>query len=152
MRKLAWFVLLALLSGVAVAAEPTSGKQKNTFEDNFKRADTNHDGQMSMAEAEKNAPGVALRFALMDANHDGQLSKKEILDFVNAQRKRALDRFKQADKDGNGALSKEEAKAFPGVYAHYDQMDADHNGELTPKEIGQYVQNERRQARAAKSK
>lgn len=152
MRKLVWFVVLALLPGMAVAADSTNDKQKNSFKHSFKRADTNHDGQLSMAEAEKNAPAVALRFALMDANHDGQLSEKELLGFVNAQRKRALDRFKKADKNGNGALSRDEAKAFPGIYKNYDQMDADHNGELTPREIGQYVQNERKLAKTKSSK
>jgi Ca2+-binding EF-hand superfamily protein len=155
MNKLVWFVVLALLSGMAVA-EPAGGRQRNnTFDENFNRADTNHDGQLSMAEAEKNAPGIALRFALMDANHDGQLSKQELLNFVKAQRKEAASRFRRADKNGNGALSREEARALPGIYAHYDQIDANHDGEVTPQEIGRYVEgqvNKRRQARAEDKK
>jgi len=145
MNKAIWFAGLVLLSGMAMAAMPDHGRQEpaRSFAEGFRHVDTNHDGLMSLAETEKNAPGLALRFAQIDANHDGQLSEREIRDFVHAfvveQRKKFAKRFKHADRDGNGSLSREEAKALPGVLAHYDQMDADHNGELTPAEIGRYV-------------
>jgi Ca2+-binding EF-hand superfamily protein len=156
MNRSVWFVMLVLLSGMALAAEPADKPQrKNTFDENFNRVDTNHDGQLSMSEAEKNAPGVALRFALMDTNHDGQVSKKELIDFVQAQRKQAIERFKQADKNGNGKLSRKEAMALPGIYARFDQIDANHDGQVTPQEIGRYARvqiDKQRQAKPADSK
>jgi Ca2+-binding EF-hand superfamily protein len=155
MNRLVWLAVLALLPAMAAAEPAGKTRQHNKFDQNFERVDTNHDGQLSMAEAEKGAPGIALRFALMDANRDGQVSKKELMGFVEAQRKEAAARFKQADKNGNGALSREEAKALPGVYARFDQMDTNHNGEVTPREIGSYIKaqvNKRREARAADGK
>lgn len=150
MNKLFW--LAVLLPGIAAAAD----RHAESFAENFRQVDSNHDGRLSMAETEKNAPGLAMRFALIDANRDGFLSEKEIHDFVQAfvreQRKKFAQRFKDADKNGNGSLSREEAKALPGVFAHYDEMDADKNGELTQREIGEYAKQraaERRQAREA---
>ena len=151
MNRSVWFVMLVLLPGMALAAEPATKPQgKNTFDDNFNRVDTNHDGKLSMAEAEQNAPGVALRFVLMDANHDGQVSKKELMDFVEAQRKQAVARFKRADKNGNGKLSKQEAKALPGIYARFDQIDANHDGQVTPREIGRYARAQQANKQRAK--
>ncbi|MBI1174261.1 MAG: calcium sensor EFh [Sideroxydans sp.] len=163
MNKVIWFAVLMLLSG-RVAAEPP-GKMPpppqhgGSFDESFRHVDTDHDGQLSMVETERNAPGLALRFALIDSNHDGQLSEREIHNFVNAfvaeQRKKSAKRFKGADKDGNGALSKEEAKALPGVFAHYDEMDANHDGQLTLREIGGYAQaqaRKRQQERTARDK
>lgn len=146
MNKAIWFAAL-LLPGLAIAEPSGKVQPTNTFKENFKQVDGNHDGLLSMAEAEKSAPGLALRFAAIDANHDGQLSQREILAFVKRERKEAANRFKRADKNGNGALSKQEAKALPGVLAHYDEMDANHNGELTPQEIGEYVRAEARRRR-----
>lgn len=156
MNKAVWLAGLVLCSGLAWAEPPAKAPQGHaeTFAENFKMVDTDHDGRLSMAETEKNAPGLAMRFALIDANRDGFLSEKEIRDFVQTfvqeQRKKSAQRFKDADKNHNGSLSREEAKALPGVFRHYDEMDADHNGELTPQEIGEYVKQhaaERRQAR-----
>lgn len=154
MNRAIWFAALVLLPGVAAAATDHERQERiRSFEENFKRVDTNHDGLLSMAETEKNAPGLALRFAQIDANHDGQLSTQEILGFVQQQRREAAERFRRADKNHDGALSKEEAQALPGVLARYDLMDADHNGELTPAEIGRYVRGQiekrRRQREAA---
>lgn len=47
--------------------------------------------------------------------------------------------FKKADTDGDGALSKAEldktdAKAFPAIKKHFDAMDANKDGKITPAE------------------
>ena len=151
MNRLVWLVLLALLPGMVLAEEPP-GKppRQNSFDDNFNRVDTNHDGQLSLTEAKRNAPGIALRFSTMDANHDGQVSKKELLRYVHKEGRRAADRFKRADRNGNGALSKEEARAFPGIYARFDQIDTNHNGEVTLREIGRYARMQAKKQRGAR--
>lgn len=152
MNKAMWMagLMLMLMCGMALA-EPDAHQHADTFAENFKRVDTDHDGRLSMAEAEKNAPGLALRFALIDANHDGFLSEQEIRDFVQAfvqqQRRKSAQRFKDADKDHNGALSREEARALPGLSAHFDEMDANRDGQLTLQEIGDYVRAQARQRR-----
>jgi len=151
MNRSIWFVILVLLPGMTLAAEPAGKPQrKNTFDDNFNRVDTNRDGKLSMTEAEKNAPGVALRFAVMDANHDGQVSKKELMNFVEAQRKQAVARFKRADKNGNGKLSKQEARALPGIYARFDKIDANRDGQVTPREIGRYARAQAKKQRGSR--
>lgn len=152
MNKVVWMAGLMLMSGMALAEpEQDAHQHADSFAENFRRVDTNHDGLLSMAEAEKNAPGLALRFALIDANHDGFLSEQEIRDFVKTfvqqQRRKSAQRFKDADKDHNGALSREEARALPGLFAHFDEMDANRDGQLTLQEIGDYVRAQARQRR-----
>lgn len=43
--------------------------------------------------------------------------------------------FKAADKDGDGTLDREEAKALPRVAKHFDEIDADKNGTVSLEEI-----------------
>ncbi len=42
----------------------------------FQKADANHDGQLSMAEADK-VPGLSKRFKELDKDHNGTLSRNE---------------------------------------------------------------------------
>ena len=48
-------------------------------------------------------------------------------------------RFAAADKDGDGALTRDEAKSMPRVSAHFDEIDANHDGKVTPTEILSYM-------------
>lgn len=43
--------------------------------------------------------------------------------------------FKAADKDGDGTLDREEAKALPRVAKHFDEIDADKDGTVSLEEI-----------------
>lgn len=54
-----------------------------------------------------------------------------------AERRARLDaRFKQADTDGDGALSRPEAgKGMPRLARHFDALDADQDGRVTREEI-----------------
>jgi Ca2+-binding EF-hand superfamily protein len=45
------------------------------------------------------------------------------------------DRFKAADKDNDGTLDKEEAKAMPGVAKNFDKIDADKDGTVSMDEL-----------------
>ena len=49
---------------------------------------------------------------------------------------RTPDVFVQADANGDGALDRQEAKRLPAVAARFDDLDADHNGLLSRKELG----------------
>src|SRR4249920_253015 len=43
--------------------------------------------------------------------------------------------FKAADKDNDGTLTKEEAKAMPRVAKNFDAIDTDHDGTVSMDEI-----------------
>lgn len=47
-------------------------------------------------------------------------------------------RFTAADHDGDGMLTREEAKAMPRVSSHFDDIDTNHDGKVTPTEILAY--------------
>lgn len=45
-------------------------------------------------------------------------------------------RLKAADTNGDGLISKAEAQAaLPHLYAHFDQIDANHDGQISPEEL-----------------
>ena len=46
-----------------------------------------------------------------------------------------LERLKQADTDGNGMLSRDEAKALPMISKHFDEIDANRDGQITMEEL-----------------
>jgi hypothetical protein len=47
--------------------------------------------------------------------------------------------FKKADKDGDGTLDKEEAKAMKNVAKHFDAIDADKDGTVSLEEVHTYM-------------
>ena len=57
------------------------------------------------------------------------------------------ERFAAADKNGDGKLTKDEAKAgMPFVYKHFDEIDKAHSGAITMADIAAFA----REKRAAK--
>jgi len=53
--------------------------------------------------------------------------------------KRLDDAFKRADKDKDGTLDREEAKALPRVSKHFNSIDADKDGTVSKDEIKVYM-------------
>ena len=47
--------------------------------------------------------------------------------------------FKAADKDNDGTLDKEEAKAMPRVAKNFDAIDTDHDGTVSMDEIHAFM-------------
>lgn len=63
----------------AAAAEPPASVKSVSHRQAdaaFERADSNHDGKLSRAEAER-LPAISLRFDELDTNKDGFLSREE---------------------------------------------------------------------------
>jgi len=46
-----------------------------------------------------------------------------------------LERIRAADTDGNGLISRDEAKALPMIAKHFDEIDANHDQQISPDEL-----------------
>jgi len=147
--KVQAFVLTATLAlgTVSVQAQPPGpppGKGPAAMGDRIKAADKNGDGLISREEAQASLPKVFENFDKMDLNKDGYISKEEFQKAaearraaMQAERKAEMERrFAAADKDGNGRISREEAKAsMPRVAERFDALDTDKDGQLTRDEL-----------------
>ncbi|HET9577894.1 MAG TPA: EF-hand domain-containing protein [Usitatibacter sp.] len=98
----------------------------------FKKLDKDGDGRISRDEAAA-APRLAQHFDEIDANHDGLLTRDEL---KAAHQARAQARFSKIDTDGDGRISLAEAQAnAPRLAQHFDRVDANHDGFVTPEEL-----------------
>ncbi|VVE34029.1 calcium-binding EF-hand [Pandoraea communis] len=82
-------------------------------------------------------------FDAIDTNHDGKIDRDEWAAYQRSQlqaRRATFERhFKAADKDDDGYLSRDEvAAAEPFLYQHFDEIDVNHDGKLSPAEIRAY--------------
>lgn len=86
----------------------------------LQRVDTNHDNQISKAEAQSYAPWLAKHFDEADSNHDGLISAAELQAFHSAQAAKWHDKieqhrtkeFEQADANHDGKLTLQEWLAY----------------------------------------
>jgi hypothetical protein len=140
-RKSVLLAALVTLTPVAVlAADPASAPGAPRGEGEFfKRLDTNHDGVISKDEA-AGAERIAKSFDTLDADHDGMITQDEMRAAAEARREEmkaeVAARFKAADKNADGLLSKDEATAgMPMVARRFDQLDTNKDGQLSPEEL-----------------
>ena len=61
-----------------------------------------------------------------------------------------VERLKQADTDGNGLISRDEAKALPHLAKHFAQIDTNGDGQLSPDELRAF--HEKMRARHAQNR
>lgn len=106
----------------------------------FTQLDTNHDGAVSKEEATTAAQArVDKMFARLDTNHDGLITQEELRADAQARRAdmkaKAAARFKAADQNADGFLSKDEAGAIPMLARRFDALDKNKDGMLSPEEI-----------------
>jgi Ca2+-binding EF-hand superfamily protein len=103
------------------------------------------DGGLTRAEAERRAPRLARHFEAIDSNGDGRISAREIRAWRKGGRGRAAPEpggrgkfdalFRRADTDGDGALSRGEARAgLPRLARKFERVDADGDGRLSLEE------------------
>lgn len=152
MKKIVSILLATSLCSPVYAAE----KHKQTkidaqFDQMFNSVDSNQDGKISQSEAEVKAPAMAELFTQIDSNHDALLSKQEIKAFTAAMlksREEFTQHLAEADKNKNGKLSKEESKSIPRLHDNFDAIDSDHDGQLTLKEISDYLRAQIEEQRA----
>ena len=129
---------------LAVSAQDRGAR----MEAHFKAADKDNDGSLTRDEA-KAMPRVAKNFDAIDADKSGTVTLAEIQAAMKKMVKEAHDRnvehFKAADKDNDGSLTREEAKAMPRVAKNFDAIDADKSGTVTLKEIRAYMKAHRQE-------
>lgn len=119
----------------------------------FRQLDTDGNEKLSREEVKKGMPNVLKNFDEMDSNKDGELSMSEFKEekreqektTVPPQHKKLAYRFKQADKDGNEALTKAQAKReFPHLAKFMNQIDENRNNSITLEELTRFLERQRR--------
>lgn len=101
--------------------------------------DANNDGFVTREEA-KSYPMLTEQFDAADANKDGKLDTAEMDAHRNMMRAdgraKAQERWKAADTDGDGAISRKEAEtSMPGVAERFKKFDVDGNGKIERDEL-----------------
>lgn len=144
MNKYVWVAIAIMLPCVALAADPSHTKSpvNPKFEQLFNNVDTDRDGKISRKEAQQNAPALAASFEGIDTSQDGYLSKKEIVAAQQKVREGFSRRLHDADINQDNKLSRKEAQAIPNVSAHFDEIDANHDGQLIMREINDFLRNQ----------
>lgn len=130
--------LFALVGLLAVAAATQAGSD-DSQRHKMATVDADGDGVVTRDEA-KAHPWLADKFDSIDANKDGGLDKNELATMRDTHRAelqaRGEERWKAADTDGNGSISRAEAEAAKSwVAGQFDKLDADKDGQLTRDEM-----------------
>ena len=63
---------------MTVLASRAETSRDEQIDERFAAADTNHDGKLTLAEAEAGMPRVAANFSKIDADHNGTVTLAEI--------------------------------------------------------------------------
>ena len=78
--------MLALLVSLSACAQADRSQMAQKARDRFNAADVKHVGLLSRKEAREGMPRLADHFDQIDTDHDGQLSMAEIVAYVKQRR------------------------------------------------------------------
>jgi Ca2+-binding EF-hand superfamily protein len=128
------------ISLVGLALSQEAKKQAEQFRELFLDLDANHDGAIERDEVPASGRSAFERILKRgDDNHNGKLEAEEYRDmlqdlraFNEQAKKKAVERFKSMDKDGDGRISREE---FTGPKPRFDVLDRNGDGYLTRQEL-----------------
>jgi Ca2+-binding EF-hand superfamily protein len=129
---------IALAAGSAAVAEDSP---RDRAQGMWQKLDKDADGRVSRAEAEAAPHGkLASRFDAIDANKDGFLSPDEMRAAHGKKREQRgaqiQERLKEADINGDGQISLDEAQAkLPRLAPRFNDLDSDKNGFLSAEEL-----------------
>jgi hypothetical protein len=131
--KQGWILTFAFISMSAFAQQPKDRVQLDDL-------DTDKDGAISRAEAQKGPPVLVARFDAFDANKDGLLTREELR--VGAQAKtqgKQLTWFSDADTNIDGKLTREEVTGtMPALERAFATIDVNGDGYLSREEALAY--------------
>lgn len=141
---------LIVLTLIAVPAAAFAGDSRPDYDGEYMRGarlieqlDKDKDGRVSRDEAMQAATERASkRFDAIDTNKDGYITQDEVdaarKNMRTEMRKRAVEHWKAADKDGDGAISRAEAEAsMPMLFRRFDELDKNKDGKITRDEMPQ---------------
>ena len=133
-----WALTLVFgMSLVGVALAQVAKKQAEQFRELFLELDANHDNAIERDEVPASArPSFERLLKRGDDNHNGKLEVEEYREvllelraFSEQAKKKAVERFKGMDKDGDGKVSREE---FTGPKPRFDLLDRNGDGFVDP--------------------
>lgn len=153
MRMTRGMVLAAAVSAVLLAsagADAKAGKNRNANASQAPQSAAVCDGSgpgpmgrgMFGAGGPSGSPGILDNFDSIDTDKSGSLSKAELTAWFEQRQEQARlelqERVKKADTDGNGLLTREEAKlGLPHLYEHFEFVDANGDGSISLAELEQ---------------
>ena len=126
-------VLVAALAQAADTPPPGPGRYP---------MDANQDGFVTREEAQSH-PMLSAQFDAADANKDGRLDAAEMdahrAVMRSTGRAKAQERWQAADKDADGAISRDEAQAsMPRMAERFEQLDVNEDGKIERAEMHQF--------------
>jgi hypothetical protein len=127
------------LASILVAAAAQAGDYGGTAKQDPPKVDANGDGVVTREEAQP-YPRLTEHFDAADANKDGQLDATEVNTYREQMRvemrAKAMERWKAADKDGDGSVSRAEAEtSMPLMAERFDKFDANGDGKVSRDEM-----------------
>ena len=142
MKKLTLLATLGAALSLGITGAALADHHGEKLADAFKKADKDSDGTLDKDEA-KALKGVSKHFDAIDFDKSGTVSMEEITAHLNSMKKemhaKGEKNFKKADKDNDGTLDKDEAKALPRVAKNFDAIDTDKDGTVSEKEIHDFM-------------
>ena len=142
MKKLAILAALGAVFTLGATGGALADHHGEKLADAFKKADKDSDGTLDKEEA-KALKGVSKHFDEIDFDKSGTVSMEEITAHLNSMKKemhaKGEQNFKKADKDNDGTLDKEEAKALPRVSKNFDAIDTGKDGTVSMEEIHNFM-------------
>ncbi len=112
--------------------------QGDPMQSMFGKMDENKDGKLSRDEVQK---GLDKMFADADVNKDGAITKEEMQSLHkrmhDKMQAKMQERWKAADKDGDGTLSRAEIDSadMPMLSRNFAKIDRNKDGKLTTEEM-----------------
>jgi hypothetical protein len=82
--KTSFLTLTTVIAILAAASHHAPARSADQLLTRFDVADANHDGKLTLAEAQKSMPRIARHFNHMDKAHVGAVTIQQITAFINA--------------------------------------------------------------------